>query len=131
MLPFVVPLNAFRLPVLPGLLDACLCEQAWLFCRGVLEFLSKAKGEWQLLARANSFSSFYCCELTHSFSSSSVTTILDNDSRQKEGRKEVSCLSAGGDNSLQHLTNLEDEPGVAAAVAGGEGLELATHRQPR
>jgi hypothetical protein len=57
-----------------------------------------------------------------------LTTILV---RRKEGRKEVSCLSAGGDNSLQHLTNLEDEPGVAAAVAGGEGLELATHRQPR
>jgi hypothetical protein len=45
-------------------------------------------------------------------------------------RKEVSCLSAGGDNSLQRLTNLEEEPGVVAAVAGGEGLELATHRQP-
>lgn len=50
--------------------------------------------------------------------------------RRKEGRKERSCLSAGGDDSLQRLTNLEEEPGVAAAVAGGEGLELATHRQP-
>jgi hypothetical protein len=107
-------------------------SKAWFFCRGVLEFLSKAKGEWQLLVRANSFSSFsfYYCEFTHSFSSSSVTTILDNESRQKEGRKERSCLSAGGDDSLQRLTNLEEEPGVAAAVAGGEGFELATHRHP-
>ncbi len=64
---------------------------------------------------ANSFSSFYCCELTRSFSSGAVTTILVG---RKEGRKEVSCLSAGGDNALQRLTNLEEEPGVAAAVAG-------------
>ncbi len=43
MLPFPFPLSAFRLPVLPGLLDACLCEQAWFFCRGVLEFSVESK----------------------------------------------------------------------------------------